>query len=236
LRRPEHFVDESRDPLIGEEEVPIQDQVAHRAGVKSVSGQSFPIVGDVLSPTSFKSYVLEYDKHGRRVRQETFDAAGRIVRQWSYDRRGRPVEEITYGPSGQVENRFEVTYDGGVWIEKRMYSPPGTLHYRVVAERGEHGRLLQARYEGAAGEPLRTDGYEYGADGLLRRVDMGQMGERAYEYDARNSLTLKRVSMPGASAHGEVYDFTYDARGLLTRMTRRYVVVVMFEYAADEPA
>jgi hypothetical protein len=126
-----------------------------------------------------------------------------------------------------------VTYGGGVWTEKRMYSPPGLLHYRIVAERGEHGRLLRAMYEGATGEPLRTDSYEYGADGLLRRVDMGPMGERTYGYDERANLTLKRVNLPGASAHGEVYEFVYGTRGLLNRMTRRHVVVVMFEYTLD---
>ena len=225
-------MEEFQDPLIGEEEIPIRDRAAHRAGVSSVIGQSFPIVGDALSPTGFKSYELSYQKDGRRIRQETFDQDGRLVRRWNYDRRGRPVGEVTYGRSGQVEYRFEVAYDDAGWTEKRMYSSPGTVHYRVVAERGAGGRLLRARYEGPAHEALRTDSYQYGANGLLRRVDMGPLGESTYEYDERGNLTLKRTDMPGASADGEVYVFVYDARDLLTRMTRRHFVAITFEYTA----
>ncbi|MFZ0772824.1 MAG: hypothetical protein WCA49_10340 [Candidatus Sulfotelmatobacter sp.] len=219
-----------QDPLFVEEEVPIPDQAAHRCGVKSVTGFTSAIVNEVASPNRFKSCLLTYDKQGNKTLHQQFDRDGKLIHEWFYDGEGKLVQEIAYEGSGKVDWRFDVAYDNRGWKEKRMYSAPDRLHYTIVADRDAGGTLWRATYSNPTGETIRSDSYLYDSRGLLERVDMGHMGERLYEYDSHERLQRKTVNLPGASAYGEVYEFEYDDRDLLTHITRLHFSATLLDF------
>jgi YD repeat-containing protein len=220
------------NPLEGalyvEEKVPVRDAIARREVVRSLTGETTLLTGSVPAASEFRSFVLEYDRAGKRVRQESFDRTGRLVRRGLYDAGGQLVQDITFDAAGNPEYRFEIAYQGENWTEKRMYSPPDGLHYRISSQRDPSGRLTQAVYRDATDQTIRMDSYAYDARGRIVRVEMGNLGESTYEYDERDNLVRKSRIMPGASVLGEVYEFDYDARDLLVRMRQEHVSLTRF--------
>jgi YD repeat-containing protein len=218
------------DPLYVEDDVPIRDAVARRAGVETITGSTYPIGAGVPSNDGFKSFLLRYTPEGKRTVHERYDEAGKVIRARSYDDGGKLLEDVAYDRLGNVDYRFDIAYDGRGWTERRMSSPPGRLHYRIVADRDAAGRLVRATFYDPNGETLRSDAYEYDARGRLARVDAGHLGGRAYEYGEDGNLAGKRIDAPGASAFGEAYEFEYDGRGLLTRMSRLHFDDTRFSF------
>jgi YD repeat-containing protein len=214
--------------LYVEEKVPVRDAIARREAVRSLTGETTLLTGGVPVASEFRNFVLEYDRAGKRVRQESFDRTGRLVRRGLYDAGGQLVQDITFDAAGNPEYRFEIAYQGENWTEKRMYSPPDRLHYRISPQRDPSGRLAQAVYRDATDHTIRMDSYAYDARGRIVRVEMGNLGESTYEYDERGNLVRKSLIMPGASVLGEVYEFDYDARDLLVRMRQEQVSLTRF--------
>ncbi|HYK05721.1 MAG TPA: hypothetical protein VE974_28485 [Thermoanaerobaculia bacterium] len=195
--------------LFVEEAVPVDDRTTGPLDVQSIAG---------FAPDHARSFLLVYDRNGRRATHQQFDGRGAVVHQWDYDAGGLLLRELAYeAASGAVRSTLDVLYDGDLWTEKRMHYAPHVLSYRIVAERDGEGRLARAVHLDPAGAPMRSDRYVFEGR-VLNRVDMGPMGQRLYDYDARGNLGRKSIEMPGASAHGEVYEFKYDERGLLTAM------------------
>jgi hypothetical protein len=223
-------VKSSQDPLFVEEEIPIRDQTARRCSVESVTGNTVRIVGEVSSEEGFSNYLLTYDRNAHRVRQEKSDRAGGVIWRCAYDDEGRLREEIFYKAPGEVDYQFDIVYDGGLWKERLMYSGPTRLHYRIVAERDANGMLLRAIYYDRAGVIKRYDSYVYDHLGQLTHVDMGNLGQCAYEYENQNLIRRSR-NLPGASVYGDVTEFAYDERGLLTRMDHLHFSVTSLSYA-----
>jgi hypothetical protein len=223
-------MDASNDPLFVEEEVPVRDDIAHRAGVRSMTGHTTLVVAGSPSASSFRSHYLEYDGAGTRIRHEKFNHDGMLVRRWLYDAEGRLSQEITYDQKGDVDYWFDVVRDGEDWTEQRMYSPPDHLQYRIAADRDANGRLSRATHYDPAGQVIRLDSYAYDSLGLLVRVAMGHMGERIYEYDEHQNLKRKSIIMPGMSVYGDVHEFGYDNRGLLIRMDHLHFSATTFEF------
>jgi YD repeat-containing protein len=139
------------------------------------------------------------------------------MRRWLYNPEGTLIQEITLNASGGVEYRFDIVNNSSSWTEKRMYLPPDILQYRIIADRDANSRLVRAIYLNSKGDQLRVDVYHYDKSGMLTRVDMANMGESLYEYDHNRDLRRKTINMPGASAHGDIHEFTYDERRLLIR-------------------
>jgi hypothetical protein len=220
----------SHDPAFVEEEVPIRDDIARRAGARSMTGHTTPIVAGSPSASSFKTHHLEYDGAGARICHEKFDCDGRLVRRWLYDAEGRLSQEITYDAKGDIEYWFDVARDGHKWTEKRMYSPQDRLLYRIAADRDASGRLLHATYYDPVGQSIRSDSYSYDSLGLLVRVALGHMGECIYEYDQRQNLARRSNNLPGMSAYGDVHEFGYDDRDLLIRMDHLHFSVTTFAF------
>jgi hypothetical protein len=222
-------VDRPADPLFVEEEIPICDQVAGQCAVESVTADTIPVVGDVPSPRGFRSSRLEFDRNGNRTRQEKFDRAGTLIGAGEYDGAGRLCKETSYAAPGEVDYHFDIVYSGDRWTEKLMYYGPEILNYRIVAERDANGRLSRATYYDATGEIKRSDSYVYDHLGRLVRIDMGNMGQSVYEYENQNLVRRSR-NLPGASAYGDVAEFAYDYRGLLTRMDQLHFSVTSLSY------
>jgi len=110
-----------------------------------------------------------------------------------------------------------------------MYYGPGILNYRIVAERDANGRLSRATYYDATGAIKRSDSYVYDHLGRLVCIDMGNMGQSVYEYENQNLVRRSR-NLPGASAYGDVAEFAYDYRGLLTSMDHLHFSVTSLSY------
>lgn len=218
----------SADPLFVEEEVPIRDDLAHRAGVRCMTGHTTPVAAGSPAVRSFRSYDLEYDRAGTRIRHEKFGRDGRLVRRWRYDAEGRLTREVTYDATGAVEYWFDIVHDDLGWIEKRMYSWPDHLQYRIVSDRDASGWLLRAIYHDPAGQVLRADTYDYDSLGLLVHVAMGHIGECSYAYDQRRNLQRKSRILPGMSEYGDIHEFAYDHRDLLIRMDHRHFCTTTF--------
>ncbi len=213
----------TQDPLYVEDEIPLRDDIARREQVRSITGETTVLMGNATAAGGFKSFVLEYDRSGRRIRQEHFDSAGRLVRQALYDGDGRLVQDTIYNAAGNADYRFEILYHGDDWTEKRMYSPPDRLHYRISAERDASGNLLRAVYLNAGNQTIRVDSYSYDAHGRIVHTELGNLGESTYEYDERNNLVRKSRVMPGASVLGEVFEFEYDDRDLIVCMRQEHI-------------
>lgn len=222
-------VESSQDPLFVEEEIPICDQAAGRCAVESVTGNTIRVVGDAPSEESFRSYLLEYDRDGNRTRQEKFDRPGRLIWRCAYDDEGRLRKETFYKAPGEVDYQFDIVYDDDRWKEKRMYSGPGRLHYRIAAERDANGKLLRAIYYDETGVIKRSDSYVYDHLGQLVHVDMGNTGQCVYEYENQNLIRRSR-NLPGASVYGDFAEFEHDYRGLLTRMDHLHFSVTSLSY------
>ena len=218
-----------RDPLFVEEEVPIRDDMAHRAGVRSLTGRTAALPAESAS-ASFTSYFIEYDGQGSRIRHEKFDRSGKLVGRWLYDGQGRLCQEIVYDPNGNVHYRLDLIGGGNGWTEKRMYYLPDRLHYRIAADRDASGRLSRATYLDSAGQAIRSDSYDYDSRGLLTRVVMGHMGECVYEYDERRNLKRRCKNLPGMSVFGDVQEFEHDDRNLLIRMEHLHFSVTTFAF------
>jgi hypothetical protein len=227
-------VESPQDPLFVEEEVPVRDLVARRCAVELVTGYTVPVVGGTPSAEGFRSYILEYDKNGSRTRLEKFSSAGELVWRCVYDDEGMPRKEITYTVHGEVDYQFDISYSDGYWKERLMYSAPGRLHYRVVAERDASGRLLRAVFYDAAGLATRSDSYAYDSLGRLMRVDLGNIGQCVYEYDEKRNLIRRSRNLPGASAYGDVTEFEHDGQGLLTRMDHLHFSVTSLSFTFSE--
>ncbi len=219
-----------KDPLFVEEEIPLSDAIARQQGVKTVSGFTSTIVNEVPTPIGFKSYLLTYDKLGNKTLHKKFNSDGKPTHEWIYDGNGKLAQEIAYEGSGKADWRFDIIYGNGGWKEKRMYSAPDNLQYTIVADRDASGKLLRANYSDPTGKTIRLDLYVYDSRGLLERVDMGHMGDRLYEYDSHQRLMRKIVNLPGASAYGEIYEFEYDDRDLLTRIVRLHFSVTALDF------
>jgi RHS Repeat len=219
----------SYDPTFVEEEVPIRDDIARQAGVQSMTGHTTQAAA--ASPASgFRSYYVEYNDVGTRIRHEKFDRNGVMVRRWLYDAQGKLSQEIACDAKGGIEYWFDVTCDDKGWREKRMYYPPGQLHYRIAADRDANGRLLRATYYDPAGESIRSDSYSYDNLGLLVRVATGQTGECVYDYDQRQNLKRKSNNLPGMSAYGDVYELKYDDRNLMVQVDHLNFSVTTFTF------
>jgi YD repeat-containing protein len=222
----------AQDPLFVQDEVPINDEIARRAGVRSMTGYTTQVVGGSPSADSFRSYYLEYNGTGTRIRHEKFDNDAKVARRWMYDAQGRLSQEITYDAKGDIEYWFDIASDGQDWTQKRMYYPPDRLHYRIAADRDASGRLLQTTYYDPAGQSTRSDSYSYDSLGLLVRVAVGHMGERVYEYDQRQNLKRRSNNLPGMSAYGDVHEFGYDDRDLVVRMDHLHFSVTTFAFTS----
>jgi hypothetical protein len=220
------------DPLYVEEEVPIRDEIAHLAGIRSITCHTTAIVTGSLPAHSYASYYLEYDERGTRIRHEKFNCDKKLVRRWLYDVRGNLSQEITYDSRGDIDYWFEVMGNGQGWTEKRMYSRPNHLQYRIAAERNGSGRLRRTTYYDSNAQAMRADSYSYDSMGLLVRVEVGGMGECLYEYDQRQNLKRKSKILPGMSEYGEVYEFTYDDRDLVVRMEHLHFSVTTFVFTS----
>ncbi len=220
----------SYDPLFVEEEVPIRDDIARQGGVQSMSGHTVSVVAGPPSASGFRSYYLEYDATGNRIRHEKFDCDGKLVRRWRYDVQGRLSQEITYDAKGDIQYRLDVVRDRQGWTEKQMYSPLDRLQYRIAADRDVSGRLLRVAYHNPAGQIIRSDSYEYDSLGLLVRVAAAAMGEYIYEYDQRQNLKRKFRNLPGMSVYGDVHEFEYDDRNLIIRMDHLHFSVTTFAF------
>jgi YD repeat-containing protein len=187
-----------------EDPVPIDDAITREHRVQSL--------------TSVDAFVLVYDRARRRILHQQFGRDKRLMRQWHYDQGGKLIKDVVYDESGNTEYWFDMLYKGEWWSEKAMYSAPAILSYRIVATRDLNGRLSTAIWYDPTGKILRTQHYSYD-NGLLVHIDMGEMGECVCNYDARGNLIRRSITGPGASERGDVTQFEYDERGLLTRMT-----------------
>lgn len=221
----------SQDPLYIEDHVPIRDEVARRYGVESVTGHTHSMSGGEVSANSYKSYFLAYSRVGHRSLQECFNPEGKVVQRWLYNGNGKVIQELLYGGSGNLDSRFDIFYLGDYWNEKQMYDAQGTLKYRIVGDRLRDGRLLKATFYAASGELIRSDSYLYDSVGLLLRVDLGRIGKRLFKYDQHNDLVERSTTLPGASVYGDVDEFDYDNRGLVSRKTHLHVCATLFDWA-----
>lgn len=219
----------SQDPLYVEDDVPICDEVARRYRAESVTGHAYPLTGDEVSTSGYKSYFLAYDV-GRRIVQECFNPDGNVVRRWVYDD-GNAKQELLYDRSGNLDSRFDIFYLGDYWNEKQMYDAQGTLKYRIVGDRSVDGRLSKATFYAASGELIRSDSYLYDSVGLLLRVNLGEIGKREFKYDQHHDLIRRSTSLPGASVYGDVDEFDYDNRGLVSRKTHLHGCATLFDWA-----
>ncbi len=214
-----------------QDEVPIHDENAHRAGVRRITGYTAPLVLGTPSNSHFRSYFLEYDRAGARIRHLKFDRDGKVIRQWFYDDRSRLSQEVTYDARGDIDYRLDVLQEVQGWTEKRMYSRQDHVQYRVVADRNTSGRLLRTNHIDSAGQVIRVDSYNYDQLGLLVCVTAGQLGERTYEYDQRQKLKKRTNNMPGMSMYGDIDEFSHDDQDLLIRMEHLHLSVTTFEFA-----
>lgn len=218
-----------QDPLYVEDEVPIRDEVARRYRVESVTGHTYPMIGGRVSANGYKSHFLAYDG-GRRVVQECFNPDGNVVRRWVYDD-GNSKQEFLYDRFGNLDSRFDIFYLGDYWNEKQMYDAQGTLKYRIVGDRLIDDRLSKATFYAASGELIRSDFYLYDRVGLLLRVNIGQIGQRLFNYDQNDNVIKRSTSLPGASIFGDVDEFDYDNRGLVSRKTHLHDCATLFDWA-----
>lgn len=226
------------DPLYVEHEVPVCDRVARREQVARVVGRTVAVQDASASP-GYLSYVLTYDRLGRRAHEERINDSGQIVECWRYHQ-GRLVEELAYDANARLERRCEVVYgEGSLWGEKRIRGASGELMHRIVAERDADGRLLGTIYvrDGSADEPIRTDRYRYDDRGRLVEVAVGHLGACRFEYQADPCLLTRRSrDLPGASAFGDVLEVHYDARHLPVTLDHKHLALTLLHYENDETA
>ncbi len=223
------------DALYVEHEVPVCDCVARREQIAMIVGRTQAFPNDSASP-GYVSYVLAYDRSGRRAHEERINDAGQIVERWRYDE-GRLVEELAYDRHARLERRCEVVYDQGIlWREKRVRAASGELMHRIVAERGADGRLLGTVYlrGDSPDDPIRTDRYHYDDRGRLVEVTMGRLGACRFEYEADGCLLTRRSrDLPGASVLGDVLELGYDARQLPVTLRHSHDPVTRLDYETD---
>jgi hypothetical protein len=141
-------------------------------------------------------YVFFYDEHGRLIEERTFEADGaapsRKLFRYGVDDQGRPsalvaatedglfaqAEFSFYDRRGLLSEEIMVTAQGVA--EKNLFDVRGHLVYhsryyqgRLVLEATHHydpmDRLMESRFHGSDGDPLRTDRYRYDHRG--RRIE-----------------------------------------------------------------
>ncbi len=181
-------------------------------------------------------FQYEYDTHGNKVKQTTYDSFGKVSNwseyEYTADRSGCSVKKTTYNQSG-AKTSVEYGYDaGGDMTERICYRGNDLLRTKFFDAQAESCMMLRILYQAKAAadknEVLRYISYDndvvtefatarYDAAGNrieenIYFADGSLMYAYEYEYDASGNITKEAV---------------YDANGTLLNTAQ-------FEYLYDE--
>ena len=133
-------------------------------------------------------YDYVYDEDGQLIEEETYDPDGNVAYRkmfrYGFDEQGRPSAQVAVTDQGLFAQAEFSFYDRRGWLseeimltaqgvaDKSLFDARGNLVYharyvqgRLVLEAAHHfdpmDRLMESRFYGSDGDPMRTDRYRY---------------------------------------------------------------------------
>jgi len=194
---------------------------------------------EVLHPRNGTGYrqrdVLEYGEFGGgkgKFARITRDANGEaLITQFFYD--NRQMLDSVLDPGGF---RHEFDYTSTDWLAQSTTpeASSGGDQYRTRYEYDENGNVEDEYLDhraGGAWSQSRQQRYTYTALNLLDTMaeDFGGTDTLTHDYDYDASRNLKKKSFAGDTS-GNDWEWEYDERDLLTKITRSSMVETTFAY------